>query len=170
MGPTTGILGMIESHLPPWERAFVLCEIYFAEVSWIYRGITRAQVFDDLLPTFYKKHTVYAPEDHSGPHNLALLFAIFAIGALLETTQGASNDEAEHYHQIARAAVCLQPILEKPSLVAIQTLRLWSIYNGMSDGDANSEKSMEMTWSLVTLAARLSQTVRWNLFFLNHHL
>jgi hypothetical protein len=157
MGTATGVQAMIESHLPPSERAFLLCEKYFKEVSWIYRGITRTQVFDDLLPTFYRKQAATAPEDHSGPHGLSLLFAIFAIGALIENTPEMSSGEAEHYHQLAQTAICLQPVLEKPSPVTIQTLRLLSIYNGMNN---SGETSMEVTWSLVTLAAHLSQTVR----------
>jgi hypothetical protein len=34
-----------------------------------------------------------------------------------------------------------------------------SVYNAMSGNDLTSETSMELTWSLVTLAAHLSQTV-----------
>ncbi|KAF5347063.1 hypothetical protein D9758_011653 [Tetrapyrgos nigripes] len=117
---------------------------------------------------------------------------------------------ADHYHQLAQAALSLQPVLEKPSIVTIQVLHLMSIYNAMAgnevrrddgeDGDdvdderggrSRSRKgrgksksvgreksrgrdgksrrrrkdddikeaSMEMTWSLLTMAAHLSQTV-----------
>ncbi|KAF7328689.1 Zn(2)-C6 fungal-type domain-containing protein [Mycena sanguinolenta] len=67
--------------------------------------------------------------------------------------------EAEHLHQIARAALALQPVLEKPSLVTIQTLHLLSIYTTLgsppaahsrSKGEDEGETSMEMTWSLIT--------------------
>lgn len=147
--------------------------------------------------------------DYSGPHDLALLFIIFAVGALvrpsdsnldtecvgmdtpssshthsyskssalsdvtsirlasspgsLTTTQVISttsnNTLGEHFHQLSRAALALQPVLEKPSLVTIQTLHLLSIYNAMSGSDLKSETSMEMTWSLITLAGHLSMTV-----------
>lgn len=106
----------------------------------------------------------------SGPHDLALLFIVLAIGTLLSSPPSSSpsnaatanaNAQGEHYHQISRAALALQPVLEKPSIVTIQALHLLSIYNGMSGSDLNSETSMEMTWSLVTLAAHLSQTVSY---------
>jgi hypothetical protein len=126
-----------------------------------------------------------APEDYSGPHDLALLFMVFAIGALVmpeepgadglegllptklassssSTPAHTRNALGEHYHQVARAAIALQPVLEKPSIVTIQTLHLMSIYNAMSGSDLRSETSMEMTWSLITLAAHLSMTVSWN--------
>lgn len=55
--------------------------------------------------------------------------------------------------------MALQSVLEKPSIVTIQLLHLLSIYNAMSGVDFQSDTSMETTWSLVTLAAHLSQTV-----------
>jgi hypothetical protein len=108
-------------------------------------------------------------EDYTGPHDLALLFMVFAGGALVQP--GAEGDEAhrrqvaaeaEHLHQIARAALALQPVLEKPSLVTIQALHLLSIYTAMASHkgvEEDAETSMEMTWSLITLAAHLSQTI-----------
>lgn len=147
--------------------------------------------------------------DYSGPHDLALLFLIFAVGVLVEPfpTNGSASDSppngssphsnsstttasrpspstlGEHYLQLAQAALSLQPVLEKPSIVTIQCLHVMSIYNAMSgEGTASpssstdpgindlisstesktgqNETSMEMTWSLITMAAHLSQTVR----------
>ncbi|ESK94884.1 hypothetical protein Moror_14051 [Moniliophthora roreri MCA 2997] len=138
-------------------------------------------------------------EEWNGPHDLALLFIVFAIGALVssddkdnsssdlrfEDLEAKGDSQApqsrhqvppivEHYHQLSRAALSLQPILEKPSIVTIQTLHLLSIYNAMSgDGDdrlGKGETGMEMTWSLITLASHLSMTIglhrdsaRWGL-------
>jgi len=62
-----------------------------------------------------------------------------------------------HFYQISRAALSLQPVLEKPSIVTIQTLYIMSTYNG---NDMKGDTSMEMTWSLITLASNLSQKVR----------
>ncbi|KZP27837.1 hypothetical protein FIBSPDRAFT_282609 [Athelia psychrophila] len=55
-------------------------------------------------------------------HHLSLLYMVFAAGALTDLRQEASNAEAEHYYRIARAGVCLQPVLEEPSLVTAQVL------------------------------------------------
>ncbi|RDB19140.1 putative transcriptional regulatory protein C1F7.11c [Hypsizygus marmoreus] len=188
MGPSEDVQTLIESHLPPWERAQVLCQTYFVQMSWIFRGVTRAQLIDDMLPVVYRRPRVQG-EEYSSPHDLALIFMVFALGALVMDEEGRVDGEqdkaqeggspvqgkgqvelAEHYHQVARAAVALQPVLEKPSIVTIQTLHLMSIYNAMSGSDLRSETSMEMTWSLITLAAHLSQTIglhrdsaRWGL-------
>ena len=142
---------MIKSYLPPIDRTYHLCQRFFQEVSWIYRGVPSSQIFDHVIPILYGKK-VENPDQASCPHTLALFFSVLAISALVEE----GTEEAGHYHQIAKEAVTLQPTLEEPSLETIQTLRLWSVYSGMTDGP---DGSMELTWSLVTLAAHLSQTV-----------
>ncbi|KAJ7220750.1 fungal-specific transcription factor domain-containing protein [Mycena pura] len=224
LGPPHAIHALVTSHLPPRARARRLVDGYFAQLAWLFRGVTRGQA-RDMLRGVYGAYgrpddadagfdgacadaDADAPgaagdewgeeeeeeEDYTGPHDLALLFMVFAVGALVqpqpqpqprddsagEAHRRQIGAEAEHLHQIARAALALQPVLEKPSLVTIQALHLLSIYTalaggasgagGAGDGDGDSEASMEMTWSLVTLAAHLSQTIglhrdsaRWGL-------
>ena len=163
MGHSADVQELVESHLPSYERTLILCETYFEQVAWNFRGVTRMQLIDDMLPVIYNKQPAPFGEDYSGPHDLALLFIIMAIGALV--CHEPSKALGEHYYQISRVAIALQPVLEKPSIVTIQTLYLMSIYNAMSGSDLKSETSMEMTWSLVTLASHLSQTVRNPIIF-----
>ncbi|KAF9445242.1 hypothetical protein P691DRAFT_795733 [Macrolepiota fuliginosa MF-IS2] len=167
IGDTADAHDLVRSHLPPWNLARTLADTYFEQVSWLYHGVTRSQVFDDMLPVIYYKQPPLPGEDYSSPHDLAVIFMIFAIGALVQPEP--SNAEGEHFHQLGRAALALQSVLEKPSIVTIQALHLTSIYNGMSGSDLKSDTSMELTWSLITLASHLSQTVpdrdsaRWGL-------
>ncbi|KAJ7097562.1 fungal-specific transcription factor domain-containing protein [Mycena epipterygia] len=206
LGPPGAIHALVTSHLPPRTRARALVESYFAQLAWLFRGVTRGQV-GDMMRAVYGAYArreedreddgewgdddadVQAQggsegdgdgqkegeeEDYTGPHDLALLFMVFAAGALVHGPDAeAQAAEAEHLHQIARAALALQPVLEKPSLVTIQALHVLSIYNalaGTPGGREDAETSMEMTWSLITLAAHLSQTIglhrdsaRWGL-------
>ncbi|KAJ3725495.1 fungal-specific transcription factor domain-containing protein, partial [Lentinula raphanica] len=261
--PPAQIQELIESYLPAYERARELVNIYFEQVAWIFRGISREQLDEEMVGAIYarkhardrgenvkeggydsdehfiklsssrgKQHEDVSEElprgpslpspapligaDYSGPHDLALLFIVFALAALVEpypstssssSADGSSpnsnpstgpasrpspNSLGEHYYQLAQASLSLQPVLEKPSIVTIQCLHVMSIYNAMSgEGTANpasdtsndtgastgeskktgqSETSMEMTWSLITMAAHLSQTIglhrdseRWGL-------
>ncbi|KIM50872.1 hypothetical protein SCLCIDRAFT_751043 [Scleroderma citrinum Foug A] len=111
---------------------------------------------DEIFPEYY--HTSIPTDDK--PHQLALLFLVFAIGALVDLNQALGNTEAEHFHHVARAAMCLRSIIEKPSFETIQALHLLSIYNALSGNElAGQETSMETTWSLVSLAAHLSHTL-----------
>jgi hypothetical protein len=117
-----------------------------------------------MLPAIYRRQASPPGEDYTGPHDFALLFIIFAVASLVQSEP--SNAWAEHFEQVLRAAMALQLVLEKPSIVTIQVLHQLSIYNAMSGVDFKSETSIETTWSLVTLAAHLSQTVSVNAWIL----
>jgi hypothetical protein len=157
VGGAADVQNLIRTHLPTWERAHKLAEVYFQQVSWIFRGVTRAQLIDDMLPVIYKRQPSQPGEDYTGPHDLALVFIVFGVASLVQTEP--SNALAEHFHQLSKAATALQPVLEKPSIVTVQVLLLLSTYNAMSGVDLKSQTNTETTWSLVTLAAHLSQTV-----------
>lgn len=160
MGPSGAVREVIEGHLPNWERASYLTQTYCEQAGWLFHGVPKDQIIDELLPIYYSNGPLKPTDDNKSAHELALLFLVFAVGALVDLTQDPGNAEAEHYHQIARAAICLQPVLEKPSLVTIQALHLLSIYNAMSGNELSAkETSMETTWSLIVLAAHLAQTV-----------
>lgn len=174
IGSTADVRRLIESHLPSWDRATHLANSYLTNAAWLFQGLTREQVVDEMLPAIYKRprpdiREEDAPyQDYSGPHDLALLFLVFAVGALVDLSQEPYNAEGEHYHILAKAALCLQPVLEKPSLVAIQALYLLSVYTAMCGSD--KETTMETAWSLVTLSAQLAQSIglhrdsaRWGL-------
>jgi hypothetical protein len=162
MGPVKDIILLIRSFLPPWEQASVMAESYLVSATWIFRSVTRHQLVNEMLPSIYRK-LPYPSEEYNGPHDLALLFSIFALGSALDVSlpTRTAESEGEHYNQLALAALCLQPVLEKPSLVTIQTLHIVSLYHAMLGNDVSGgESSMEFTWSLVNLAAHLAQTVR----------
>ncbi|KAG6888704.1 hypothetical protein C0995_006495 [Termitomyces sp. Mi166 len=237
LGSPAGVQDLIASHLPSRSTAEGLVQTYLTQCSWLFHGVTKAQL-DEMVPVIYDRTEQRAElkegemeggngdgeGDYSGPHDIALLFVIFAVGALVRpsgssmgtepvatsssaspsstshartyphltslsqsppnptsptsrlstsahiTSTTSNNALGEHFHQLSRVALALQPILEKPSLVTIQTLHLLSIYNAMSGSDLRSETSMEMTWSLITLAGHLSMTIglhrdsaRWGL-------
>lgn len=174
MGPAHEVYAMIYGHLPTWEHALSICEVYLENAAWLFRGVSRRQLMDEILPGIYKRRPIPLnpnlnadsdEEDYSGPHHLALMMSIFAVGRIVDIHLTMANSEAEgaHYNQLAKAALCLQPVMEKPGLVTIQALHMLSIYNAMSGSETSGgESSMETTWSLIGLAAHLSQTVSFS--------
>ena len=147
---------ILHKYLPTRDRADHLVNTYLEQAAWLFRSVPPDQIKDEIFPEYY--HTLGPAEDK--PHQLALLFLVFAIGALVDLYQEPGNTEAERYHHVARAAICLQSVMEKPSVETIQALHLLSIYNALSGNElAGQETSMETTWSLVSLAAHLSHTV-----------
>ena len=164
MGSVKDTIMLIRGYLPPYEQAMAMAESYLESATWIFRSVTRHQLVNEMLPSIYGKQLLYPSDDYNGPHDLALLFSIFALGSVLDVNlpTPSAESEGEHYNQLALAALCLQQVLEKPSLVTIQTLHIVSLYNAMLGNEVSSgESSMEFTWSLVNLAAHLAQTVSY---------
>ncbi|KAI0630478.1 hypothetical protein C8Q77DRAFT_1063524 [Trametes polyzona] len=165
MGPPHSVYELIESHLPSYERACQLAESYVTHAAWLFRSVPRRQLFDEMIPHFYKQpppeDAMPSNADYSSPHDLALLLLCFAIGALVDLKQQPYNSEAEHYSQLAQAALALQSVLANPTLVTIQALHLHSIYIAMVGNEpGGNDNNMEFSWALVSLAGQLSHTVR----------
>lgn len=161
---------LVIKYLPAWDRALYLTEAYLEQASSLFQSVSRDDIMRELLPAYYLNGKPRVTQAEN-PHRLSLLFLIFAIAALLDPNREPENKEAECYHKIAYAAICLQSVIEKPSLETIQALHLLSVYNSVSGNElAGGETSTETTWSLVTLAAHLAHTLglhrdglRWGL-------
>ncbi|RXW22261.1 hypothetical protein EST38_g3612 [Candolleomyces aberdarensis] len=110
-----------------------------------------------------------SPISKGNAHDLALLFVIFCFGSLTDMAMppAPDNTEAEHYYQLTKACLTIEPVLERPpSVSTIQTLSLMAIYEGLSA----KENSIECTWALFGMATKLAQSIglhrdcaRWKL-------
>ncbi|KAG2095698.1 uncharacterized protein F5147DRAFT_755065 [Suillus discolor] len=171
---------LIQNHLPPWHRARHLSELYLQQAPWFFGAVTKRQLMEENLPLWYAEASdlihlgSVAPSVASGndalskgPHELALMFVIFCFGALTDhrLPPAPDNEEADMYFKLTRAALNLEPVLDRPPSVAtIQTLALLAIYQGLCSG----ENSIESTWGIFGLATKLAQSVnrdcaRWQL-------
>ncbi|KXN89689.1 hypothetical protein AN958_05229 [Leucoagaricus sp. SymC.cos] len=102
-------------------------------------------------------------------HDLALLFMIFCFGALTDINLPAApeNTVSEEFFQLTKAALVLEPVLERaPSVATVQTLSLIAIYEGICSRDG----SIERTWGAFGVAVKLAQSIglhrdcaRWKL-------
>lgn len=167
---------LIQNHLPPWQRARQLCELYLSQAPWFFGAITKKQLLEECLPLWYSEASdllsgsvapsVAQPNPSGRPtepqgktsHELALLFVIFCFGALTDNSlpPAPDNEEANMYCYLTRAALNLEPVLDRPpSVTTIQTLALLAIYQGLVSG----ENSIECTWGIFGLATKLAQSV-----------
>jgi hypothetical protein len=168
-GPAHEVIALIQNYLPPYNVAVSICETYLSNAAWLFRGVQREQLMDEMLPIIYQLRPNPAAnmpnsndDDYSSPHALSLFFSILSVGRIvdLDLATAAAEAEGEHYNQLAVAALCLQPVLERPSLITIQALHVASIYNAMSGSEVSGgESTMETTWSLIALAAHIAHTV-----------
>ncbi|KIK46027.1 hypothetical protein CY34DRAFT_800899 [Suillus luteus UH-Slu-Lm8-n1] len=148
--PKEHIQEMIESYLPEIQRAVSLCETFLKSLSLMFQVVSRQQIIDDLIPSIYRSGTRSLERPRYGPHDLALLFSVLALGALVDPALPPYNAEARHYHRVACAALCMQSILSERSVVTIKALHLMSMYYGMSGIESNAE----LYYSLLSLATQ----------------
>lgn len=151
--------------LPSFERATSLVEAYFVNAAWMRSSLERPQVITELLPQFYPEHypnlrghcsfsSVPAENAADRPHDLALLFALFACGAAADLTQGAQNEEAMRYNALSRTALGLQSIFDESSLSACQAVfLLGSFESHVGRGPTDSP------WKLISLALTIASSV-----------
>ena len=154
------------SFLPTYSRALSLVDLCFSNPSWFIPTTEKSEVIEDLFPIFYKEARVGGASSSSaaganskfGPgkmHDLALLFALFANGTLVDHSQPVVNTEGLKYHQLCRAALGVHPILEYASLSAIEALLQISIFvTRLCD-----KNFQEYAWGTVSLAINLASVV-----------
>jgi hypothetical protein len=146
--------------LPPRPRAWALCETYMEQAAWIFRPLKRDEIIDDILIPIYKAKTEgeelnYEAVKAINPHKVAVLYMIFASGALVDLTLPAYNTEAENYHQYARAALSMRSIFDSPVMESIQAIALMAFYHS----NAGKKYSLDGGWTLLSLGAKLAQSV-----------
>ena len=137
------ILILAEAQLPSYERGSSLIETYLDQAGWFVRPIQRSQLIDELFIPIYKAKnartttgpnaSIQATVSLYDVQDLALLFMVFAMGALVDLTQPPYNDEGEIYHQMARYIVNMDAVSCTPSLCMIQTLCLVGSYRIMAN-------------------------------------
>jgi hypothetical protein len=110
------VRSMIETFLPPRDRAIKLCGTFLEHLSWMFHIVSRQQLVNELIPAIYHKGSP------SGPHDLALLLIVLGIACLVDLDMNPYNLEAQHYYRLARAAVTLQPVLGQQSIVTIKVV------------------------------------------------
>ena len=160
--PTGKVLEHLRSALPPWDRAVVLADLYAANATMITRGLSAEQLKDELLPAVYLRN-LPAPAgyfDYASTHALGLMFSVLAIGTLFDSELGPFHAEADGYIDLATAALGLQSVFDRPSFLTVQCLLVTYTFYNMRGGDImDSDTAMEAVWSLITMAAQVSEIV-----------
>ena len=65
---------------------------------------------------------------HISPHILSILFMACAMGSLANVGEPRCFVEAEEYHTLARASLCIQPMYEYPTVWAAQSMVCWPLH------------------------------------------
>jgi hypothetical protein len=153
-------MNILFSCLPPRPRAWALCETYLEQASWIFRPLKRDELIDDVLTPIYNAKKEREDPNSEGPHDIsshkmAVLFMIFAQGALVDLTLPPYNDAAEEYHQLARAALSMRSIFDSPAIETVQAIVIMAYYHS----NAGKRYTLDSVWTLLSLGAKLAQGV-----------
>ncbi|RPD60567.1 hypothetical protein L226DRAFT_612121 [Lentinus tigrinus ALCF2SS1-7] len=175
--PIFDLQDIITTYLPPWPRARELRELYLEQAPWFFGAVTRRQLTEEVFPLFYQEaqdevgaaaaqgfvgsadafNLPNGAKQQASSHELGLMLVVFCFGALTDASLPAAphNVEAERYYQLTRAALSLEPVMDRPPSVAtVQVLSLMAIYQGM----VADERSIESTWALMGLSSKLAQS------------
>lgn len=114
----------ILNHLPPQPRAWSLYETYAEHASWIFGPVKRDEIIDEILSPIYKAIKEKQTSGSStieliSPHKAAVLFFVFALGALVDLT--VEPCELSHSMSFARALIFSPPLQTTRSLRHIIT-------------------------------------------------
>jgi hypothetical protein len=148
-------LHQLFAHLPLEERAWRLCEAYYRNGCWTGMPIMQSETVE-LLSLVY--HNIGGEEQRQPSmitQRMAVLYLIFALGSLVDLDLPPYNSDADHYFDLACAAMSIKPLFEDPTVVAVQALTLLACYYG--HGGPNF--TVEGAWSTISLASSLSQRV-----------
>ncbi|KAI9064180.1 hypothetical protein FKP32DRAFT_1570746 [Trametes sanguinea] len=143
-------------YLPGLDEATELRRIYFQHAAWMYHPVSVGQFNENAFNVFYNPNKAVDMEDPLLPHQYSLLYMVFAIGSLMDTSRPAYNVEAEKYHHLARAALFQSPIFEEPTLTAVQSLYLMAFYLFLSERHGSGVGSR---WAFMGLAVKLGVSV-----------
>ncbi|KAJ7151794.1 hypothetical protein C8R43DRAFT_924043 [Mycena crocata] len=149
-------LTQLRAHLPPKSRAWALCEVYFENGCWSGTPIMRDELVDLLAVVYSGSNSPSSP----GPkgcsvHELAVLYIVFALAALVDLTLPPYNAEAEHYFDLGRAALAVRSVFDAPEIATVQALVLVSVF--YSHGGPRF--SLESAWTTISMASSLCQTM-----------
>ncbi|KAI0321025.1 fungal-specific transcription factor domain-containing protein [Amylostereum chailletii] len=151
----------IISRLPDASKARHLIDIYYQHAGWMYRPVDPTEMEAIFI-------RVYEPQvslelDTIQSHRVAVIYMMLAIGALMDLERPAYSYDANHYYQLARAALAVDSVFEEQSIPAIQALVLMAHY--MFFAEIHGPR-----WALMGIVVKLAHSVslhrdsgRWGL-------
>ncbi|KAF7376608.1 Zn(2)-C6 fungal-type domain-containing protein [Mycena sanguinolenta] len=145
-------LEQLFAQLPLEVRAWSLCQIYFRNGCWTGMPVMQSEAVE-LLTLIYHPNTGTQHQPPATPQQMAVLYLIFALGSLVDLDLPPYNSDADHYFDVACAAMSIRPFFESPTVVTVQALALISCYYA----HGGRRFSMDGAWNTISLASNLSQ-------------
>ncbi|KAK0434695.1 hypothetical protein EV421DRAFT_1909161 [Armillaria borealis] len=122
---------LFDNHIPRYRVAQELCKTYTEVSGWLFGAVSEAQVYDELIPLYYKNNL---PALQGDADNLALLFSVLCLGAFGWPTPD-DPDKVVVCDKYKRSSLMALSYCPSPSVAYVQTLTLLAIYEEMRTGE-----------------------------------
>ncbi|KAJ7174700.1 fungal-specific transcription factor domain-containing protein [Mycena filopes] len=176
---TPRALDHLLAHLPTEANAWALCKTYYRNGTRTGMPLSQAEAIELLTlvyrhadspdaspesppspetptpppsPPFPEFPTPPPQSSPPTPIQLATLFLLFAFGALVDLALPPDNVAADHYYDVARAAMAVLSFDHRPNVGTVQALTLLSCYQS----HGGRRFSVEESWLTVSMAASFS--------------
>ncbi|KAM0746216.1 hypothetical protein T439DRAFT_140567 [Meredithblackwellia eburnea MCA 4105] len=136
--------------LPPEDEGRVLLDVYFRHFAWHFDIAPRATI----QPFFDKAYTATGREMNSSnfpPHEVALLFIIFAVGAYYNLELQPGDPSVEEYLKISKAALAKGDVMATNTMNALKTMFIMAHLHLSLDSGKNGDAS----WGLWGVTSRM---------------
>ncbi|KAJ6605836.1 hypothetical protein B0H10DRAFT_2076061 [Mycena sp. CBHHK59/15] len=150
-------LEQLFAHLPVEAQAWHLCETYYNNGCWTGMPVSQDEMVE-ILTRVYEPFRV--GEQEGQPHHsmstqkMAVLYFVFALGALVDLSLPPYSSEADHYFDLGCAAMSVKSLFNDPSVVTVQALSLLAMYFA----HGGRRFTMDGAWSMISLASNIMQT------------
>ncbi|KAJ7049717.1 hypothetical protein C8F01DRAFT_1181627 [Mycena amicta] len=145
-------------HLPLQPRAWALCERYFQNGCWTCMPMMQDEAVE-ILARVYQRSSA----SDISTQQMAVVYFVFALGALVDLDLPAYSSEADHYFDLGCAAMAVTPFYDNPSVLTVQMLTLLASY--LAHGGRRF--SMDGAWSVISLSSCIAQRVNRESFGAN---
>lgn len=162
------VLQALEASLPPITRAWSLCEAYY-EYSAFFRPVKRDEFVDHFMTPLYaalRENAEPGSIAERMPHKLAVVYLLFAMGALMDLTQPPYNKEAWRYAVLGKNALLMKSVKDSPAIETVQAMALLAHFFSQS----GRRNTVEYSWAIISNCLRLAQSIglhrdcaRWGL-------
>ena len=162
-------LHLILSHLPSQQRAWGLYEAYVEHAACMFRPLKRDEMVDEILSPVYKamkdgQTSGSQAFESISPHKLAILFLVFALGALVDLTLEPckhsycsswchwftilffppDNAESEMYYHLGCACLSLRSIFDSPEIATVQALTLMGVFHAEGGRNLGTDSAVSI--------------------------
>ncbi|KAF7322074.1 Zn(2)-C6 fungal-type domain-containing protein [Mycena kentingensis (nom. inval.)] len=140
-------LDSLYGHLPSQPRAWSLCEKYFQNGCWTAMPLMQDEAVE-LLAQVYTSNA-----QRASAHQLAVVYLVFALGALVDLDLPSYSDAADQYFDLGCAAMSVTSFWDQPSVLTVQMLTLLATYYA----HGGRRFTMDGAWTAISMAANMAQ-------------